>query len=154
MTLSHFTSLSTNRILHAALVVVLAGSLAAPMLRASSSASALDSPASSSASALDSPASSSASALDSPASSSASASDSPAQKHADDDEIYDQVNRKLNNDADIHGRIKIEVKDAVVTLSGNVGTDKVRSKAEKIARKVQGVKEVVNKLEVGEDIPK
>jgi len=121
-----------GRILHAAPAVVLAGSLAAPKLRASSNASALDSRASSSASALD----------------------SRAQKHADDDEIYDQVNRKLNNDADIHGRIKIEVKDAVVTLTGNVGTDKVRSKAEKIARKVQGVKEVVNKLEVGENIPK
>jgi len=132
MTLSHLTSLWMGRILHAAPAVVLAGSLAAPKLRASSNASALDSRASSSASALD----------------------SRAQKHADDDEIYDQVNRKLNNDADIHGRIKIEVKDAVVTLTGNVGTDKVRSKAEKIARKVQGVKEVVNKLEVGENIPK
>jgi osmotically-inducible protein OsmY len=77
-----------------------------------------------------------------------------AHKLTDDDDIYDQVNRKLNNDADIHGRIKIEVKNGVVTLTGNVGTDKVRSKAEKIARKVQGVKEVVNKLVVGDESPK
>jgi osmotically-inducible protein OsmY len=72
----------------------------------------------------------------------------------DDDDIYDQVNRKLNNDSDIHGRIKIEVKNGVVTLTGSVGTDKVRAKAEKIVRKVQGVKDVVNKLEVGEEHPK
>ncbi len=72
----------------------------------------------------------------------------------DDDDIYDQVNRKLNNDADVHGRIKIEVKNAVVTLTGKVGTEKVRAKAEKIARKVPGVKDVVNKLEVGEERPK
>lgn len=71
----------------------------------------------------------------------------------DDDEIYDQVNRKLNNDADIHGRLKIEVKDGVVTLSGLVGTDKVRVKAEKIAKKVSGVKQVVNKIDVGSDKP-
>ena len=72
----------------------------------------------------------------------------------DDDDIYDKVNRKLNDDADIHGRIKIDVKNAVVTLTGNVGTEKVRAKAEKIVRKVQGVKDVVNKLEVGDDHPK
>jgi osmotically-inducible protein OsmY len=72
----------------------------------------------------------------------------------DDDDLYDKVNRKLNNDADIHGNIKIEVKNAVVTLTGNVGTEKVRSRAEKVARKVPGVKDVVNKLEVGDERPK
>ncbi|GEM_PF-5373150 len=77
-----------------------------------------------------------------------------ARPFVDDDEIYDQVNRKLNSDQDIHGRIKIEVKNAVVTLTGTVGTEKVKSKAEKIVRKVAGVKEVVNKLEIGENIPK
>jgi osmotically-inducible protein OsmY len=77
-----------------------------------------------------------------------------AHKLLDDDDIYDQVNRKLNNDSDIHGRIKIDVKNGVVTLTGNVGTEKVRSKAEKIVRKVQGVKDVVNKLEVGDERPK
>jgi len=77
-----------------------------------------------------------------------------AHRLADDDELYDRVNRKLNSDADIHGNIKIDVKNGVVTLTGNVGTDKVRSKAEKVVRKVQGVKEVVNKLEVGDEHPK
>src|ERR1035438_147338 len=66
----------------------------------------------------------------------------------DDDDIYDQVNRKLNNDPDVHGRIKIDVKNGVVTLTGSVGTEKVRAKAEKIVRKVPGVKDVVNKLEI------
>jgi osmotically-inducible protein OsmY len=71
----------------------------------------------------------------------------------DDDDIYDKVNRKLNDDADVHGRIKIEVKNAVVTLTGSVGTEKVRAKAEKTVRKVPGVKDVVNKLVVGEEKP-
>jgi osmotically-inducible protein OsmY len=77
-----------------------------------------------------------------------------AHKLVDDDDIYDKVNRKLNDDADIHGRIKIDVKNGVVTLTGSVGTEKVRSKAEKIVRKVPGVKDVVNKLEIGEERPK
>ena len=72
----------------------------------------------------------------------------------DDDDLYDKVNRKLNSDADIHGNIKIEVKNAVVTLTGSVGTEKVRARAEKVARKVPGVKDVVNKLEVGDEHPK
>jgi osmotically-inducible protein OsmY len=77
-----------------------------------------------------------------------------AHKAFDDDDIYDKVNRKLNDDADIHGRIKIDVKNAVVTLTGSVGTEKVRAKAEKIVRKVPGVKDVVNKLEVGDERPR
>ena len=72
---------------------------------------------------------------------------------ADDDAIYDQVNRKLNNDVDVHGKVKIEVKNSVVTLTGTVSSEKIRAKAEKITKKVPGVKEVVNKVQIGEAPP-
>ena len=72
---------------------------------------------------------------------------------ADDDEIYDKVNQRLNADVDTHGRVKIEVKNGVVTLTGMVKNDKARSRAEKLTKKVSGVKDVVNKIEVGEPKP-
>jgi osmotically-inducible protein OsmY len=72
---------------------------------------------------------------------------------ADDDDIYDHVNQKLNADRDIHGRIKIDVKDGVVTLSGMVHDEKVKERATKLTKKVAGVKDVVNKIEIGEEKP-
>src|ERR1017187_7305924 len=72
---------------------------------------------------------------------------------ADDDDIYDKVNQKLNADIDIHGRVKIEVKNGVVTLTGMVHTEGAKSKATKLAKKVQGVKEVVNQIQIGEEKP-
>jgi osmotically-inducible protein OsmY len=74
-----------------------------------------------------------------------------AQKAAKGDgEIHDQVLIKLAGDQDVKGTgIDVEVQDGVVTLKGKVETDKVRSKAEKIARKVKGVKSVNNELAVG-----
>jgi osmotically-inducible protein OsmY len=72
---------------------------------------------------------------------------------ADDDDIYDKVNQKLNADIDIHGRVKIEVKNGVVTLTGMVHTESAKSKATKLAKKVQGVKDVVNQIRIGEETP-
>ena len=72
---------------------------------------------------------------------------------ADDDDIYDKVNQKLNADIDIHGRVKIEVKNGVVTLTGMVHTEGAKSKATKLAKKVQGVKEVINQIQIGEEKP-
>jgi osmotically-inducible protein OsmY len=75
----------------------------------------------------------------------------PVALRADDDDIYDHVNAKLNADVDIHGRVKIDVKNGVVTLTGVVHTEKAKDKAVKLTKKVQGVKDVVNKIEVGEE---
>ena len=72
---------------------------------------------------------------------------------ADDDDIYDKVNQKLNADIDIHGRVKIEVKNGVVTLTGMVHTEQAKSKATKLAKKVQGVKDVVNQMQIGDEKP-
>jgi osmotically-inducible protein OsmY len=74
---------------------------------------------------------------------------------ADDDLIYDHVRHKLYNDPDVKAhKLTITVKDGVVTLEGRVLTEKFKEKAEKLTRKVSGVKDVVNKLTVGEDKPR
>ena len=68
---------------------------------------------------------------------------------ADDDLIFDQVRQKLNNDPDVKGaKLQIDVKDGVVTLKGSVASEKYKAKAEKLTRKVAGVKDVVNQLTV------
>lgn len=73
----------------------------------------------------------------------------PAQG-SQDDEIYDQVRRRLANDPDVKGgAIEVEVRDGVVTLRGKVREEKHKLKAERITRKVKGVKKVVNELRVG-----
>jgi hyperosmotically inducible periplasmic protein len=75
----------------------------------------------------------------------------PAEKMAvSDDAISDMVRRKLANDPDVKGgRLSVEVKDGVVTLAGQVEQPKFKNKAEKLARKIRGVKSVVNNLTVG-----
>lgn len=66
-----------------------------------------------------------------------------------DDVINDQVRVKLANDSEIGGMaILVDVHAGVVTLKGKVRTDKMRSKAEKVAKKVKGVTSVVNQLVV------
>jgi len=73
-----------------------------------------------------------------------------AQQVNPDDEIYDQVRRRLANDPDVKGAaIEVEVRDGVVTLRGKVREEKHRLKAERITRRVKGVKKVVNELRLG-----
>ena len=74
-----------------------------------------------------------------------------AQKMAvSDDVITDMVRRKLANDPDVKGGgLQVDVKDGVVTLNGMVEQERYKHKAEKLARKVRGVKSVVNNLKVG-----
>ena len=72
-----------------------------------------------------------------------------ADKHLSDDSIHDLVKRKLANDPDVKGgALEIEVKDGVVTLRGKVETDKLKQKAERLAKKVPGVKKVVNEIQL------
>ena len=66
-----------------------------------------------------------------------------------DDTITDQVRIKLASDPIVKsGALQVDVKQGVVTLSGAVELDKQKDKAEKIAKKVKGVKQVVNNLEI------
>lgn len=74
-----------------------------------------------------------------------------AQKSANpDDRISDQVRMKLATDPDVKGgALDVTVKDGVVSIKGRVDTDKGKSRASKLAKKVKGVKEVDNELVVG-----
>lgn len=73
----------------------------------------------------------------------------PALQTAEDDRIYDEVRIKLVRDAEVKGgAFTVEVKDGVVTIKGVVEKEKARVKAEKLAKKVKGVKSVVNQLQI------
>ena len=66
-----------------------------------------------------------------------------------DNFINDSVREKLNGDILVKdSTIEVEVKDGVVTLTGHVQELIQKSKAESLAKKVKGVKRVVNDLEI------
>ena len=70
-----------------------------------------------------------------------------AQKQISDDQIYDQVRRKLASDPVVKGgALEVEVQDGVVTLRGKVREEKQKNKAGRITKKVKGVKQVINEL--------
>ena len=72
-----------------------------------------------------------------------------AEKHVSDDQLYDLVRRKLADDQVVKGgALEVDVKEGVVTLRGKVETSQQKTKAEKLARKVSGVKQVNNELVV------
>ncbi|MBZ5725803.1 MAG: BON domain-containing protein [Acidobacteriia bacterium] len=72
-----------------------------------------------------------------------------ADKPVSDDYITDMVRIKLASDQVVKGGgLKVEVKDGVVTLSGVVDQSNQKDKAAKIARKVKGVKQVINNIEI------
>jgi osmotically-inducible protein OsmY len=67
-----------------------------------------------------------------------------------DDEIYNDVRRKLANDPDVQGaEFQVDVQNGMVTIKGIVEKDKLKAKAERLARKVKGVTGVNNQLKVG-----
>jgi osmotically-inducible protein OsmY len=66
-----------------------------------------------------------------------------------DGEISTKVQLKLAEDTTVKGGgLSIDVKDGVVTLGGKVENPKQKSKAESLAKKVAGVKSVVNNIVV------
>ncbi|MGH9663446.1 MAG: BON domain-containing protein [Bryobacteraceae bacterium] len=72
-----------------------------------------------------------------------------ADKPVSDDEIYNNVKIRLAGDRDVKGGgIDVVVQNGVVTLKGKVDTDGAKSRAEKLTKKVKGVKQVVNQLQV------
>jgi osmotically-inducible protein OsmY len=55
----------------------------------------------------------------------------------------------LTNDPDVKGgTLEVDVKEGVVTLKGVVEKDKFKTKAEHLAKRVKGVKSVVNEIVV------
>jgi len=78
----------------------------------------------------------------------------PGQGTPEDDRLYDMVRIRLAQDVQVNGgAIEVKVASSVVTLAGKIRTDKAKSKAEKIAGKVKGVKKVINQLEVDPNAP-
>lgn len=72
-----------------------------------------------------------------------------AEKNVSDDAIYDWVRRRLASDPVVKGgALEVDVKQGVVTLRGTVELQKQKERAEKVAKKVDGVKQVVNELKV------
>lgn len=72
-----------------------------------------------------------------------------AQGTPNDDRIYDNVRRRLADDADVRGAgLVVTVKNGAVTLQGRVRDEKARQKAPKVIKKVKGVTTVDNKLKL------
>lgn len=72
-----------------------------------------------------------------------------AQGNPTDNRIYDQVREKLTSTRDLNAeKIEVAVHDGVVTLKGSVGDEKQKDRAEKVAKKVKGVKKVENQLTI------
>jgi hypothetical protein len=73
-----------------------------------------------------------------------------AQKeHPSDELIYDRVIRNLVNDRDLKtNRLQVTVEDAVVTVTGQVATEKLRRKVTQVVKGTKGVKKVINEVTV------
>jgi hyperosmotically inducible periplasmic protein len=68
-----------------------------------------------------------------------------------DGAINDNVRIRLSGDAEVKGgALKVEVVKGVVTIGGIVETQRQKDKATKIAKKVKGVKQVINNINVKE----
>jgi hyperosmotically inducible periplasmic protein len=66
-----------------------------------------------------------------------------------DDVLFDQVRIRIAQDREVGAdKITVKVEGGVVELTGTVQEQRHREKAEKLAKKVKGVKSVQNKLRV------
>jgi osmotically-inducible protein OsmY len=71
------------------------------------------------------------------------------QAPVNDDMIHDQVMIKLASDQVVKGGgIQVNVNQGVVTLGGSVDQPKQKDKAEKLAKKIRGVKQVINNITI------
>jgi osmotically-inducible protein OsmY len=74
-----------------------------------------------------------------------------ADKTVNDDLLNDRVRIKLSSDAEVKGgALNVEVVQGVVTLSGSLETQHLKDKATKLAKKVTGVKQVINNITLKE----
>ncbi len=64
-----------------------------------------------------------------------------------DDTIVDQVRVKIADDSEVGGQpIQVDAHNGVVVLTGKVTNDKLKSKVEKLAKKVKGVTGIDDRL--------
>jgi osmotically-inducible protein OsmY len=72
-----------------------------------------------------------------------------AAQGKDDGRIHDEVLAKLANDTNVRGGgFEVIVKNGMVTLRGQVHTEKAKEKAERLTKKVKGVVGVDNQLKL------
>ena len=72
-----------------------------------------------------------------------------AEPEISDDLLYDRVNRALITDRDLGTRqLVVKVENGEVVVTGFVETEKLQKKVDKVVKKVKGVKEVDNRVEV------
>jgi osmotically-inducible protein OsmY len=72
-----------------------------------------------------------------------------AQKKVSDDELVNNVRRRLANDVQVKGgTLDVDVAQGVVTIRGTLESEKLKLRAEKVAGKVSGVKKVINEIKV------
>ena len=70
-----------------------------------------------------------------------------AKTQVNDDTISNDVRIKLASDTLVNGGgLQVDVNQGVVTLSGSVERPQQKDRAEKVAKKVKGVKQVINKI--------
>lgn len=68
-----------------------------------------------------------------------------------DDRVTDLVRMKLATDQLVKGgALDVVVKDGVVTINGLVEQEKQKERATKLAKKVKGVKQVINNITLRE----
>src|ERR1700689_1240207 len=66
-----------------------------------------------------------------------------------DDVIVDQVRVKIADDSEVGGQpIQVDAHNGVVVLTGKITNDKLKSRVEKLVKKVKGVTGVDDKLVV------
>jgi hyperosmotically inducible periplasmic protein len=66
-----------------------------------------------------------------------------------DGRIHDEVMAKLASDTDVRGGgFDVAVKDGMVTIKGEVRSQKAKEKAEKLTKKIKGVISVDNQLKI------
>ena len=72
-----------------------------------------------------------------------------AAKPVTDDFLTDMIRSKLAQDQVVKGgAIDVEVHDGAVVLKGKVEEEKQKDRAEKVAKKINGVKSVKNEIEL------
>jgi osmotically-inducible protein OsmY len=72
-----------------------------------------------------------------------------ADQPVSDGAIYDKVRLKLAHDAEMKvGDLQVDVRQGVVTLSGTAQSSRMKGKAGRLAKKVKGVKQVINNIEI------
>lgn len=72
-----------------------------------------------------------------------------AKEPVSDEALYDHVRIAIANDRTVGGgNIQVAVTKGVVELTGTVKSQKIKTQATKVAKKVKGVQSVENKLRV------